>query len=235
MTRKLLEFGGYAAAVVLIAFGVVALVLGINGHNTVGSNLAQEQIYGSADMTPKTIAPEVAAAKAAQSKLVASQKAAGVEVTPSPINTPSCSVAGQLVDTGSEARCFAQYMRVHTFGATSGLTYSQMGRYAAKPDAPAKSTDGLGGTNDPKYAQVDPKTGQPVSNGRRDIWVTYTSLTTALNSAYLAEQLSIFGIVVAVALILAGVGFGILAFSAFRGRTSGARSGSRQPMPASGE
>ena len=74
-----------------------------------------------------------------------------------------------------------------------------------------------------------------MSNGRRDIWVTYTSLTTALNSAYLAEQLSIFGIVVAVALILAGVGFGILAFSAFRGRTSGARSGSRQPMPAGGE
>jgi uncharacterized iron-regulated membrane protein len=235
VTRKLLEFGGYAAAVVLVAFGVVALVLGINGHNTVGSNLAQEQIYGSPDMTPQTIAPEVAAAKAAQSKLVASQKAAGVEVTPSPINTPSCSVAGELVDTGSEARCFAQYMRVHTFGATSGLTYAQMGRYAAKPDAPTKATDGLGGTNDPQYAQVDPKTGQPVSNGRRDIWVTYTSLTTALNAAYLADQLSIFGIVVAIALILAGVGFGILAFSAFRGRTSGARSGSRQPVPAGGE
>ena len=156
---RLLEFGGYAAAVVLVAFGVVALVLGINGHNTVGSELEQEQIYGSADMTPQKIAPEVAAAKAAQSKLVASQKAAGVEVTPSPIETPTCSVAGELVNSGSEARCFAEYMRIHTFGATSGLTYAQMGRYAAKPDAPAKATDGLGGTNDPQYAQVDSKTG----------------------------------------------------------------------------
>ena len=55
-----------------------------------------------------------------------------------------------------------------------------------------------------------------MSNGRRDIWVTYTSLTTALNSADLAEQLSIVGIVVAIALILAGVGFAILAFSVFR-------------------
>jgi len=214
--RRMLEFGGYAAAVVLVAFGVVALVLGVDGHNTVGSNLAQEQIVGSPDMTPQTIAPQVAAAKAAQTKLVASQKAAGVEVTPSPINTPSCSVAGELVDTGSEARCFAEYMRIHTFGATSGLTYSQMGRYQAKPGAPAKATDGLGGTNDPKYAVTDPVTKQPVSNGRRDLWVTYTALTTALNTSYMASQLSLFGIVVGVAFLLAGFGFGILAFSVFR-------------------
>ena len=230
--RRMLEFGGYAAAVVLVAFGVVALVLGVDGHNTVGSNLAQEQIVGSPDMTPQTIAPQVAAAKAAQTKLVASQKAAGVEVTPSPINTPSCSVAGELVNTGSEARCFAEYMRIHTFGATSGLTYSQMGRYQAKPGAPAKATDGLGGTNDPKYAVTDPVTKQPVSNGRRDIWVTYTALTTALNSAYLADQLSIFAIVVAIALILSGIGFAILAFSAVRRRTSGA--GARAPQPVAG-
>jgi hypothetical protein len=227
----MLEFGGYAAAVVLVAFGVVALVLGVDGHNTVGSNLAQEQIVGSPDMTPQTIAPQVAAAKAAQTKLVASQKAAGVEVTPSPINTPSCSVAGELVDTGSEARCFAEYMRIHTFGATSGLTYSQMGRYEAKPDAPAKATDGLGGTNDANYAVTDPVTKQPASNGRRDIWVTYTALTTALNSAYLADQLSIFAIVVAIALILSGVGFAILSFSAVRRRTSKAGARSPQPVP----
>ena len=135
------------------------------------------------------------------------------------------------MNTGSEARCFAEYMRIHTFGATSGLTYSQMGRYQAKPDAPAKATDGLGGTNDPKYAVTDPVTKQPVSNGRRDIWVTYTALTTALNSAYLADQLSIFAIVVAIALILSGVGFAILSFSAVRRRTSKAGARSPQPVP----
>jgi hypothetical protein len=220
MMRKVFEFGGYAAAVVLIAFGIAALVLGINGHNTVNSNLKQEQIYGSGDMTPEAVAGEVSAAREAQTKLVDSLRSAGEQITPSPIDTPDCSVAGKLVDSGSRARCFARYMRVHTFGATSGLTYSQMGRYAANPNAPLKATDGLGGTNDPKLALLDAKTQQPVSNGRRDIWVTYTALTTALNSAYMAEQLSTFGIVVAIALILSGIGFAILAFTAYRWRPS---------------
>jgi hypothetical protein len=74
-----------------------------------------------------------------------------------------------------------------------------------------KFTDGLGATSDPKYAVVDPKSQQPTSNGRRDIWVTYTALTTALNTSYMASQLALFGIVVGVALLLAGFGFAILA------------------------
>jgi hypothetical protein len=119
--------------------------------------------------------------------------------------------SNQLVDTGAEARAFAKMMRGHTLEATKGLTYAQMGRYAAKPGTPAKLTDGQGGTNDPQYAAVDPKTGQPVSNSARDLWVTETALTTALNTAYMAEQLALFGIVVGVALLLAGFGFGILA------------------------
>jgi hypothetical protein len=102
-------------------------------------------------------------------------------------------------------------MRIHTFGATSGLTYSQMGRYVAKPNTPLQSTDGLGATNDPKYAVTDPKTQQPVSNGRRDIWVTYTALTTALNTSYFATQMALFGVVIGIALLLAGIGFEILA------------------------
>jgi hypothetical protein len=107
-------------------------------------------------------------------------------------------------------------MRIHTFGATSGLTYSQMGRYIAKPGTPVQFTDGLGATSDPTKAATDPKTQQPVSNGRRDIWVTYTALTTALNTSYMASQLSLFALVIGVALLLAGIGFGILAFSVFR-------------------
>ena len=63
----------------------------------------------------------------------------------------------------------------------------------------------------PKHAVLDPNTQQPASNGRRDIWVTYTALTTALNSSYMASQLSLFGIVVGVALLLAGIGFAVLA------------------------
>jgi hypothetical protein len=214
--HKVVEFGGYAAAVILIAFGVAALVMGVNGRDTVGSSLKQEQIVGTPDMTPTAIAGEIAAARAAQSKLFATLHQAGVNITASPIDTPSCSVASKQVDSGSRARCFAQYMRIHTFGATSGLTYSQMGRYVAAPGTPVKLTDGLGATNDPAKAVVDTKTKQPVANGRRDIWVTYTALTTALNTSYMASQLALFAVVVGIALLLVGIGFGILAFATFR-------------------
>jgi hypothetical protein len=209
--RKLFEIGGVVAAAILIAFGIAAIVMGFNGQSTVNSRLKQEQIYGSGDMTPKAAAGEVAAAKAEQTKLITKLRAAGADITPSPITLPGCSVAGKLVNSGDRAKCFADYMRIHTFGATSGLTYSQMGRFMAKPGAPLKFTDGLGGTSDPKYAAVDPQTKQTVTNGRRDIWVTYTALTTALNTSYMASQLSLFGVVVGIALLLSGIGFGILA------------------------
>ena len=209
--RKLFEIGGLVSAAVLIAFGIATLVIGLDGRDTVTSSLKQEQIYGSGDMTPTTIAGEVTAAQKAQTDLVSKMKAAGVTITPSPIITPGCSVAGKFVDSGDRARCFAQYMRIHTFGATSGLTYSQMGRYIAKDGTPLKFTDGLGATSDPKYALLDSTTKQPVANGRRDIWVTYTALTTALNTSYMASQISLFGLVVGIALLLSGIGFGILA------------------------
>jgi hypothetical protein len=214
--KKLFELGGYAAALILVAFGIAALVMGVNGRDTVSSSLKQEQIVGTPDMTPKAIAGEVAAARAAQGKLFTTLHDAGVNITPSVIDSPSCSVANKSVDSGSRARCFAEYMRIHTFGATSGLTYSQMGRYIAQPNTPVKFTDGLGATSDPTKAVTDPKTKQPVTNGRRDIWVTYTALTTALNTSYMASQLALFAVVVGVALLLAGIGFAILAFATFR-------------------
>jgi hypothetical protein len=176
--RKVFEIGGLVAAVVLIAFGVTAIGMGVNGRSTVRDNLRQEQItFGDA----KTDA------------------------------TVPAKYSGHLVDTGAEARAFAKMMRVHALESTNDLTYSQMGRFVAKPGTPAKFTDGNGGTSDPKYAAVDPKTTQPVSNAARNLWVTETALTTALNTAYMAEQLALFGIVVGVALLLAGIGFGVLA------------------------
>ena len=209
--RKVFEIGGVVAAAVLIAFGIAAIVMGSDGQSTVNSSLKQEQITGTPDMSPKGIAAEVKADQTAQTALFAKLHKAGVQLTPSPINTPSCTVAGKLIDNGDRARCFAQYMRIHTFAASSGLTYSQMGRYIAKDGTPVKFTDGLGATSDPKYALLDAKTQQPVNNGRRDLWVTYTALTTALNTSYMASQVALFGIVVGVALLLAGLGFGVLA------------------------
>ncbi len=117
----------------------------------------------------------------------------------------------QLVNTGDQARAFAKMMRGHTLEATKGLPYAQMRRFLAKPGTPAKLTDGQGGTNDSAAAAIDPTSKQPSSNPARNIWVTETALTTALNTAYMAEQISIFGIVVGVALLLSGFGFAILA------------------------
>ena len=90
-------------------------------------------------------------------------------------------------------------MRIHTLEASRGLTYSQMPRYA--------TADGKGTNDATKALQSE---GQPVSNAARDLWVTETALTTALNTSYMAEQLSLFGVVVGVALLLAGIGFGVL-------------------------
>jgi hypothetical protein len=111
----------------------------------------------------------------------------------------------QLVDNGTKARAFAQVMRTHTLERSEGLTYSQMGRFvaASNPDDPA-------GTSDEAAALKD-ESGAPVANSARNTWVTETALTTALNLAYTAERISLFGMVVGIALLLSGIGFLVLA------------------------
>lgn len=191
--KRFLEIGGVAAGVILIAFGVAAIVLSVNGLNTVSSELKQQQITGSSDMTPTAIA---AAAKEAGLTNVS--------------NMPTCTVANLPVDNGDRARCFAQYMRIHTLESTHGTPYALMGRYEAKPDTPKSELTPDGATSNADYAVTD-STGAPVANAARNIWVTETALTTALNSSYMAEQMANFGIVVGVALLLSGFGFVILA------------------------
>src|SRR3954470_8092274 len=159
--RKLLRYGGLAASVLLIAFGIGSMVVGLNGRDQVRSDLAREQIVG----------------------------------------TPDSTIPGQLVDTGSEAQAFAKVMRHHTLEATKGQTYSQMARYV---DANGKPT------NDEKTAAKDPKTGEPMANQARNIWVTETALTTALNTAYFAEGVTTFVVVMGGALLLVGIGFLVL-------------------------
>jgi hypothetical protein len=181
--RKFFEIGGLVAAAVLIAFGAGALIMSIQGRNTVRDSLRVEQIVGSPDMTPALIAAEA--------------KKAGL---PTSIALPTVAVANKAIDTGARARAFASYMRIHTLEASGGLTYAQMPRFA--------SADGKG-TNDEKAAvQVN---GKPLDNPVRNLWVTETALTTALNTSYLAERISLFGIVVGIALLLSGIGFGVLA------------------------
>jgi len=167
MTTKLFRYGGIAASIVLIAFGIGSVVIGYSGRDQVRSDLAREQIVG----------------------------------------TPDSSIPGQKVDTGSEAQAFAKVMRKHTLEATGGQTYAQMGQFLDKAGKP---------TSDEKLAAVDPKTSKPVSNPARQIWVTETALTTALNTAYFAESTALFAIVMGFALLLVGVGFLVLTLIALR-------------------
>ena len=43
--RRLLEWGGLAAGIVLIAFGIGAIAMGVDGRATVRDSLEQEQIF----------------------------------------------------------------------------------------------------------------------------------------------------------------------------------------------
>jgi hypothetical protein len=183
--RKTFEIGGVVAAVVLMAFGVAAIVMGAGGKGTVHDNLVEQKITGSADMTPAGIKAE--AAKAG--------------LNPAQITIPSCSVAGKAINSGTTARCFAQYMNIHALEATGGLVYAQMPRYA--------SADGKGTDNEAQALKS--ASGRPAENPARNVWIQETALTTALNASYMANQVSLFGIVVGIALLLSGFGFAILA------------------------
>ncbi len=179
--RRILEWGGLAAGITLIAFGIGALYMGIDGRNTVRDSIKQEQIsFG--DATDPAVAEHAK------------------------------QWAGEQVTTGDQARAFALVMREHTLSSTDGLTYAQMGRYqsAANPQDPKGTSD--------EAAAAKNEAGAPVANGAREIWVTETGLTTALNMSYMAEQLSVFGIVVGVALLLTGIGLLILALAVLGGR-----------------
>ena len=63
----------------LVGFGIASIVLAIKGGNTVNSNLSQEFITGTPDMTPRGIQPEVDAIKAGQQKIAAGVDSPGVE------------------------------------------------------------------------------------------------------------------------------------------------------------
>jgi hypothetical protein len=189
---RALRWGGLAAGVVLILFGIGALYLGIDARQTVSDELSREKIVGSPDMSPDEIEEGV--------------QEAGLE----DVEIPSCDVAEEEITTGSEARCFAEYMRIHALESSGGLTYAEMGRFVSEsdPNDPA-------GTSDEEAAAKD-EDGQPIANAQRNTWVTETALATALNVSYMAEQLALFGIVVGIALILTGIGLVILALSVFR-------------------
>jgi hypothetical protein len=95
--KKVFAYGGVAASVVLIAFGIGSLVVGFSGRSEVRDNIARENIVGSDDMTPSAI----------------KEGAQQAGLTVSSLDIPSMAVAGKDIDTGDEAKAFAGYMRIH--------------------------------------------------------------------------------------------------------------------------
>jgi hypothetical protein len=200
--RKVWSYGGVAASIVLIAVGIVAIVAATTGRSEVRSDIKREAIVGTPDMTPKAISAE--ASKAGLKN----------------VNVPSCTVANQAITTGAKAKCFASYMRIHTLMATGGQTYSQMPRYA--------TADGKG-TNDAKAALT--KNGQPVDNPARNIWINETALTTALNTSYFAERVSMFSLAMGIALLLSGIGFLVLTIRLLAPATKESEEKAREKSP----
>jgi hypothetical protein len=94
-------------------------------------------------------------------------------------------------------------MREHTLKITGGQTYAEMGRFL---DANGKPT-----SDEAKAAKGE--NGQPVENPVRQLWVTETALTTALNTSFFAERVAVFSIIMGAALLLTGTGFLVLLLS----------------------
>ena len=165
-----------------------AIGQGLNGQSTVRDALALEGVTGAPHMTPARIADNA--------------EKAGLKN----IALPTCSVAGTPIDDGASARCFAEYMRIDALVATGGKTYAQLPPFASKNGK---------GTYDVAAAAKMPD-GSPMNNPQGQLWVTETALTTALNTSYMAEQISLFGIAVGGAFLLVGLAFGAAALRGVR-------------------
>jgi hypothetical protein len=113
----------------------------------------------------------------------------------------AASIANKPIRTGAQAKEFANGIRKHTLAATGGQVYSEMGRFLTADGKP---------TDDEKAAAIDKQTGEPVENGARNLWVTSTALSTALNTSFFAENVANFAIVMGIALLLTGIGFLVL-------------------------
>ena len=145
----------------------------------VTDTLKREKIFGGSDMSatvPGSIDEAVAEA--------------GLD--PATADLPDCEVydpakaeadpeyEGESIDTGDEARCFAQYMRVHALESSGGLVYAEMGRFLAADD-PSNPA----GTSDPAAAGHGRARATRSRTPRATRGSTETALATALNTCVL--------------------------------------------------
>ena len=107
--------------------------------------------------------------------------------------------AGEPVNGPETLRAMADIIREHTLGATEGLVYSEMPREVPQLDESGQP--------------VLDENGEPVmvSNAARAIWITSTTLQTALTQGYMAWKLADLVMGLGALFVLQGLGFGVLA------------------------
>jgi hypothetical protein len=125
-TRRILELGGIVAGIVMIAFGVGAIYMGIDGRGTVRDSIKQEQIFFGSATDDEAVAKH------------ASQW------------------SEEQVLTGDQARAFALIMREHALESSEGLPYAEMGRFvaASNPESPKGTSDPEAALKDEKGSPV---------------------------------------------------------------------------------
>lgn len=117
------------------------------------------------------------------------------------VGTPDSTIPGQTVDSGSEAKAFANVMRKHTLEATGGKTYAEMPRAVYKKSGDPVPED---------QAEQALESGKAIDNPDRQIWIPSIALSTALNTSFFAESVATFTIVVGIALLMIGIGLFVL-------------------------
>lgn len=116
------------------------------------------------------------------------------------ITTPEdASIPNARVDDPATARSMADIIDVHARKSTSGLTYSEMGRFMAKSGDPA-------GTNVDTDAVVG-NDGKPVANPLRNVAFQASALRTSLYASIMAFNVA--DLVVGLGLMLLALGVAI--------------------------
>jgi hypothetical protein len=187
--RRGFIIGGLVAGAILIVLGVGEIVVGAAGRDEVRDRISDEQIVGTPDMTPEAT------------------QAAVEDAGLTDVEIPDCSVADEEIDTGSEAECFASYMRIHALESTGGKVYAEMPRAVFKDSGKPVPEEEVGAALE---------AGTAIDNPERQVWVTATALGTAMNTSYFAEQVSTFAIVMGIAMVVIGIGLLVLTFGALR-------------------
>ncbi|MCZ7589666.1 MAG: hypothetical protein M5U27_12605 [Gaiella sp.] len=106
------------------------------------------------------------------------------------------------VRDAASARTLAETIREATLRSADGRTYGETPSYVDAEGRP---------TWDSAAAARDPLTGAPVDNPQASLWLTATTLQTALMQAYLAQRLA--ELTAGLGALLVGVGAGLTAAS----------------------